>query len=68
MRVAGYIVMMTRNKFKIIRPLALASLLLVSAPFFVILDNTLYGKNVVVAVKEQATQPHSTNLTVIFKS
>jgi hypothetical protein len=66
--VAGYPVMMTRNIFKIIRPLALASALLASAPFFVILDNTLYGKNMVVAITDQSTQTHSSNITVIFKS
>jgi hypothetical protein len=60
--------MMTRNTFKIIRSLALALALLVSAPFFVILDNTLYGKNVVVAITDRTTQTHLSNTTVIFKS
>jgi hypothetical protein len=60
--------MMKNNPLKIIRPLALASALLVSAPFFVMLDNTLYGNNMVVAGTNPTLPIVPTHTTIIFKS
>jgi hypothetical protein len=63
--------MMTYNQtysFKLLAPFVLASTLLMSAPFFVMLDNTLYGQQD--GMKSTAAPAYSSRsqTTVIYKS
>ena len=65
---AGYTDIMTRAFLRILKPVALASALLLSAPVFVIVDQTFYGKNTIVAVSKESFQSNKANITIIFKT